>query len=82
MIKIIAHDTTMKIPIFNSIYLNSKKIIKTNEIDFKKLNNLNFQVVDKNKFPSIKILKKFSKNNSLYETALVTANDEFVSFFK
>ena len=50
MIKIIAHDTTMEIPIFNSIYPNSNKIIKTNKIDFKKLNNLNFQKIDKKKF--------------------------------
>ena len=81
MIKIIAHDTTMEIPIFNSIYLNSKKKIKTNQIDFKKLNNLNFQKIDRKKFPSVKILNTFSNNFSLYETALVTANDEFVRLF-
>ena len=81
MIKIIAHDTTMEIPIFNSIYPNSNKIIKTNKIDFKKLNNLNFQKIDKKKFPSIRILKNFPNDNSLYETALVTANDEFVRLF-
>ena len=28
LIKIIAHDTTMKIPIFNTIYLNSINILK------------------------------------------------------
>ena len=81
MIKIIAHDTTMEIPIFNSIYLNSKKKIKTNPIDFKKLNNLNFKKIDRKKFPSVKILNTFSNNFSLYETALVTANDEFVRLF-
>ncbi len=81
MIKIIAHDTTMEIPIFNSIYPNSQKKIKTNQIDFKKLNNLNFQKVDRTKFPSVNILKTFSNNCSLYETALVTANDEFVRLF-
>ena len=81
MIKIIAHDTTMEIPIFNSIYSNSKKVILSNKIDFKKLNNLNFQKVDKKKFPSVNILKKFSNKDSLYETALVTANDEFVRLF-
>ena len=29
MIKIIAHDTTMEVPIFNSIYADKKKMIKT-----------------------------------------------------
>ena len=81
MVKIIAHDTTMEIPIFNSIYSTSHKKIKTNQIDFKKLNNLNFQKVDKKKFPSVKFLKTLSSNCSLYETALVTANDEFVRLF-
>ena len=81
MIKIIAHDTTMEIPIFNSIYLNNKQNIKTNKINFQKLNNLNLTKVDKKKFPSVKILKNLPKNSSLYETALVSANDKLVSLF-
>ena len=40
MIKIIAHDTTMKIPIFNHFILNQKKL-KTNKLN--KLNNLNLK---------------------------------------
>ena len=81
MIKIIAHDTTMKIPIFNSIYLNKKKFIKSNEISFDKLNRLNFKKIDLNKFPSVKLLKNLPNKNSLYETALVSANDAFVEHF-
>ncbi len=81
MIKIIAHDTTMEIPIFNSIFSSHKKIIKTKKINFEKLNNPNLIKVDKKKFSSVKILNKLSNNNSLYETALVAANDELVSQF-
>ncbi len=81
MIKIIAHDTTMKIPIFNSLYTYPQKKIRTNKIDFIKLNNLNFQKINKNKFSSTKILKLLANKNSLFETALVTANDEFVNLF-
>ena len=81
MIKIIAHDTTMKIPIFNSIYLNKKKFIKSNEISFDKLNRLNFKKIDLKKFPSVKLLKNLPNKNSLYETALVSANDAFVEHF-
>ena len=42
--KILIHDTSMKIPIFNAIYFddNNKKI-SSKEIDFKKLNNLNLK---------------------------------------
>lgn len=69
----------MKIPIFNSLYTYQKKKIKTNRIDFTKLNNLNFQKINKNKFSSTKILRLLTNKNSLFETALVTANDEFVN---
>ena len=43
MIKIIAHDTTMGIPIFNSIYENSYSYNKNLKINIDKLNKLNFQ---------------------------------------
>jgi 1-deoxy-D-xylulose-5-phosphate reductoisomerase len=43
MIKIIAHDTTMKIPIFNTLYSNSDIKFVTKEIDLNILNNLNFK---------------------------------------
>ena len=45
------------------------------------INNLNFQVPNKIKFPSIKLLKKFSSKISLYDTVLVAANDELVHLF-
>ena len=43
MIKLIAHETTMKIPIFNTIYSDSIKKIKSKEINLKNLNKLNFE---------------------------------------
>ena len=49
MIKIIAHDTDMKIPIYNSLLFKKKFILKTKELDIKKLNNLNFQKINKKK---------------------------------
>ena len=81
MIKIIAHDTNMKIPIFNSIYDDQNKIIKTDKLNIKKLNFLNFKNVDTNKFPSIKIIKKLKNKESLLETIIVLANDELVNLF-
>ena len=81
MIKIIAHDTNMKIPIFNSLYYNKTNKIKTDQLNIKKLNFPNFKKVDINKFPSIKLIKKFKNQETLLETIIVLANDELVNLF-
>ena len=78
MIKVIAHDTTMEIPIFNSVYQNKKIYSKNIVISLKNLNNLNLRLVDQNKFKSIKILKMLPNKISLFETVIVSANDELV----
>ena len=80
-IKILAHDTDMKIPIFNSIYQNTIKKINTNKIDIELLNNLNLKKIDLLKFPSIKILKKINNSNTLFETVLISANDQLVDLY-
>ena len=80
-IKIIAHDTTMMIPIFNTLYLNSDKKIKSKELDFKTLNNLRFTKVNFKKYPMIKLIKYLPENSSLYETVIVSANDTLVNLF-
>ena len=81
MIKIIAHDTNMKIPIFNSLYYNKTNKIKIDQLNIKKLNFPNFKKVDINKFPSIKLIKKFKNQETLLETIIVLANDELVNLF-
>ena len=83
LIKIIAHDTNMKIPISNSIYIGepNQRFIKSNDINIINLNSLNFQKVDSKKFPVIKILKEITEKNSLFDTILVSINDELVSLF-
>ena len=81
MIKIIAHDTNMTIPIFNSLYGSQIKKIKTNQLDIKKLNFLNFKKVDTKKFPSIKLIKKLKNKETSLETIIVLANDELVNLF-
>ena len=81
MIKIIAHDTNMKIPIFNSLNYNKTNKIKTDQLNIKKLNFPNFKKVDINKFPSIKLIKKFKNQETLLETIIVLANDELVNLF-
>ncbi len=81
MIKIIAHDTDMRIPIHNSVYSEIPKYLKTKKIDIKKLNNLNFSPVDHKKFPLVNIVSKLSNNDSLFDTVIVAANDELVNLF-
>ena len=82
MINLIAHETTMDIPIFNSIYQNNfKKEFKTKKIDIKKLNNLDFSIINKSKFNSVRILKTLPSKNSLFETVLVSSNDELVKLY-
>jgi len=80
--KLLIHDTSMKIPIFNALHLNDKiKKMYTQNLDINKLNNLNFSSPDLNKFPSLKILKMLPGKSSLFETVLVTVNDEVVKLF-
>ena len=79
--KILIHDTSMKIPIFNSIYSEKTNKIKTKKLNISNLNNLNFINVDTKRYPSIKILKTIPKKISFYETVLVSANDELVDLF-
>ena len=80
-IKILAHDTDMRIPIFNSIYQNKLKKINTKKININLLNNLNLKKVDSKRYPSIKILKKINNINTLYETVLISSNDELVDLY-
>jgi 1-deoxy-D-xylulose-5-phosphate reductoisomerase len=79
--KIITHDTTMKIPIFNSLNYKSEYYKNDNRIDFKKLNNLNFQEIKLSKFPIVRCLKNLPDTHSLYDTILVSINDKIVCKF-
>ena len=79
--KILIHDTSMTIPIFNSIYGESNKIINSNKLNLHILNNLNLTNVDIERFPVIKIIKHLPPRDSLFETVIVSANDTLVNLF-
>ena len=81
LIKLIAHDTTMKIPIFNTLYSNQCKKIFSKELNINILNNLKFNKPDANRYPMIKLLELLPIKNSLYETVIVSANDYLVELF-
>ena len=80
--KLLIHDTSMMIPIFNSLFNDdSTKKLKTNKINLNIINNLNLSNVDLLRFPMVKILKMIPNNISLFETVLVSANDCLVDLF-
>ena len=78
--KIVAHDTNMKIPIFNSLY-SSNNFINSKKLNLKILNNLSFKEINYKRFSVIKIINKLPKNSSLFETILVSINDKLVELF-
>ena len=79
--KLLVHDTDMTIPIFNSIYSKFEKKIKSKALNINILNNLDIRFVDRNRFPSVQIINKLSNNDSLFETVIVSANDNLVNLF-
>ena len=83
MISIIAHDTTMEIPIYNTLFdHNNLNILnKSYNLDLNKLNKLSLTDIKVKKFPVVKILKLLPGKSSLFETALVAANDELVNLY-
>ncbi len=83
MISIIAHDTTMDIPIYNTLFDDNESYIlnKSYSLDLNKLNNLSLKNVQLKKFPVVKILNLLPSKSTLFETALVAANDELVNLY-
>ena len=73
----------MEIPIFNSIYSesNSNIFYNTKELNFKKINNLKISKPNIKIFNSLKSLKLVPKKDSLFETVLISVNDELVDMF-
>ena len=78
MIKLIAHEPDMKIPILNTLPDFVSKRIITKKLDINILNNLNLSKSDLSKFPLVKVLKLMPKNSSLFETLIVSTNDTLV----
>ena len=79
--KIIVHDTTMRVPIFNTLYSNDNKKLKSKNIDINKLNNLNLKKINIKRYPMIRLLNLLPSKHSLFETVVVSANDTLVQLF-
>tara|TARA_X000000368_G_C22907178_1_gene656812 strand:- start:426 stop:992 length:567 start_codon:yes stop_codon:yes gene_type:complete len=77
--KILAHETSMEIPIFNSLHQNHESFIyNTKKFKFSNLNGINFIEPDNKKFPFLNLLKNFNNKNSYFETILIALNDGLV----
>ena len=81
LIKILAHDPDMKIPIHNSLYSFGEKKYNSKDLNLETLNNLTLKKVDTKKFFLVKLIDKLPKHSSLYETILITINDYLVLKF-
>tara|TARA_B100001250_G_scaffold412916_1_gene445436 strand:+ start:650 stop:1819 length:1170 start_codon:yes stop_codon:yes gene_type:complete len=82
IIKLLAHETNMDIPIYNSIYEKSSKYFyNTKKLDLKKINELNLSKPNLKKFKTLKILSIIPSEDSLFETILISVNDELVNLF-
>ena len=81
LIKFLAHDTSMSIPISNALdikhYANFN-LIKSNLL---KSNSLFFQLPKIKEFPLLSILKFIPDRTSYFETILITLNDALVNKF-
>ena len=79
--KIIVHDTTMRVPIFNTLYSDDNKKLKSKKIDIDKLNNLDLKKINIKRYPMIRLLNLLPSKHSLFETVIVSANDTLVQLF-
>ena len=78
IIKLLAHQTDMMIPISNALGIYEKNNNYSFLKNMDKLNNLKFQNPKINQFPLLKILDYIPENFTYFETILITINDNLV----
>ena len=71
----------MKIPIFNTLFTDTKKKFMLKNLDIDKINKLNLTYINSKRFPIINILKKYPSKNTLFDTVLISINDKLVEKF-
>tara|TARA_B100000886_G_scaffold315122_1_gene252863 strand:+ start:5713 stop:6882 length:1170 start_codon:yes stop_codon:yes gene_type:complete len=79
LIKLLAHETKMSIPISNALDIKQKYNKNEIEKNFKYFNNLKFATPDKKKFPLLSVLNLIPDRSSYFETILITLNDMLVN---
>ena len=79
LVKLLAHNTSMEIPIQNSLQMDNENLNFNNiDIDLVKMNGINFIKPKITNFPFLKILKIIPNKDSYFETILISINDELV----
>ena len=81
LIKLLIHETDMKIPIFNSLYKLNEKSFFVKDLDIIKMNNLNLNKINLKRFPVVKILTDYPNKNTLFDTVIIACNDTLVNLF-
>ncbi len=81
LIKMILYNADMKIPISNILYGKKNHFLDVKKISTKILNNITFQKVDINRFPSIKLINKSLKMGALTPTIVNASNEVLVDLF-
>ena len=81
LIKMLLHETDMKIPITNTIFGMNTEIKNIKTLNSLTLNKLNFFDVDKRRFPSIKLIKKSLNNGHSAPIIMNASNEILVSLF-
>jgi len=81
LIKMILYNSDMKIPISNILFGKKNNYANIKNIDFKILNELNFQNVNTKRFPSVKLIDKCLNFGVLAPTIVNASNEVLVSLF-
>ena len=81
LIKMILYNSDMKIPISNILYNKKTKIKNNSNIDYKIINNLNFQKINLKLFPSIKLINKCFVSGQSTPIIVNASNEVLVGLF-
>ena len=81
VIKLLAHDTNMMIPIGSAIFNNYEYNYKTKILDIDKINKIQFLKPKISQFPVLKFLNQINNNDDIFEIILIAANDELVNYY-
>ena len=79
LIKFLAHETDMKIPISNALNLFKYKNTPNIKPNINKLNEICFYSPNIKQFPLISLINKIPKKDSYFETILISLNDSLVN---
>ena len=81
LIKMILHNTDMKIPISNTLYGKKSHVYNVKKINTKILSNMSFKDVDTKRFPSVKLINRCLNSGQQTPTIVNASNEVLVNLF-